>query len=35
MGVNAIVGTRFSTTMLMGGAAELVAYGTAVLIENE
>ena len=33
MGGNAIVATRFSTSMMMGGAAELLAYGTAVVIE--
>ncbi|MEA1872061.1 MAG: YbjQ family protein [Chloroflexota bacterium] len=30
MGANAIVGTRFVTSMVMSGAAEIVAYGTAV-----
>lgn len=33
MGANAIVGTRFMTSMVMSGAAELLAYGTAVIIE--
>ncbi len=33
MGANAIVGTRFVTSMVMSGAAELVAYGTAVKVE--
>ena len=33
MGANAIVSARFSTSMLMGGAAELLAYGTAVVVE--
>jgi uncharacterized protein YbjQ (UPF0145 family) len=33
MGVNAIVSTRFVTSMVMSGAAEIVAYGTAVKIE--
>ena len=33
MGANAIVGLRFTTSMLMGGAAELLAYGTAVIME--
>ena len=32
MGANAIVGTRFVTSMVMSGAAELVAYGTAVKV---
>ena len=30
MGANAIVGTRFVTSMVMSGASELLAYGTAV-----
>ena len=33
MGANAIIGTRFVTSMLMSGAAEMVAYGTAVKVE--
>lgn len=33
MGANAIVGFRFSTSMVMTGAAEMLAYGTAVVIE--
>ncbi|MDP6101764.1 MAG: YbjQ family protein [Dehalococcoidia bacterium] len=33
MGANAIVGTRFVTSMVMSGAAELLAYGTAVEVE--
>ena len=32
MGANAIVSTRFVTSMVMSGAAEIVAYGTAVRI---
>jgi uncharacterized protein YbjQ (UPF0145 family) len=32
-GANAIVGTRFITSMVMSGAAELLAYGTAVVVE--
>jgi len=34
LGANAIVGLRVTTSMLMGGAAELLAYGTAVIIEE-
>ncbi|MDH7502628.1 MAG: YbjQ family protein [Verrucomicrobiota bacterium] len=34
MGANAIVGVRFATLVLMGGAAELLAYGTAVVVED-
>lgn len=33
MGANAITGTRFVTSMVMSGAAELLAYGTAVVVE--
>ena len=33
MGANAIICTRFVTSMVMGGAAEMVAYGTAVKVE--
>lgn len=33
MGANAVVGVRLTTSMLMGGAAEIVAYGTAVVVE--
>jgi uncharacterized protein YbjQ (UPF0145 family) len=30
MGANAVICTRFATSMVMSGAAEMVAYGTAV-----
>jgi len=33
MGANAVICTRFITSMVMGGAAEMVAYGTAVRVE--
>jgi len=33
LGANAVVGVRFTTSVLMGGAAELLAYGTAVMVE--
>jgi len=33
MGANAIIGTRFVSVMVMSGAAEMVAYGTAVKVE--
>jgi uncharacterized protein YbjQ (UPF0145 family) len=33
MGANAVVGIRFSTSEIMNGAAEIMAYGTAVIIE--
>jgi uncharacterized protein YbjQ (UPF0145 family) len=32
MGANAIVGARFATSMVMSGAAEMLAYGTAVKV---
>jgi len=33
LGANAIVGIRFTTSSVMQGAAELLVYGTAVVIE--
>jgi len=30
IGADAIIGMRYSTTTVMGGAAEILAYGTAV-----
>ena len=35
MGANAIVCVRFTTSLLMAGSAELLAFGTAVTIEDE
>lgn len=32
MGANAVISTRFVTSMVMSGAAEMVAYGTAVKV---
>jgi len=32
LGANAIVGARFVTSMVLSGAAEIVAYGTAVKV---
>ena len=32
MGANAVVNVRFGTSMVMSGAAEILAYGTAVII---
>ena len=32
LGANAIVNVRFTTSMVMSGAAELMAYGTAVTL---
>ena len=34
MGANAIVNVRFATSSVAGGAAELFAYGTAVVVEQ-
>jgi uncharacterized protein YbjQ (UPF0145 family) len=34
LGANAIVGMRLTTSVIMGGAAELLAYGTAVIVED-
>lgn len=34
MGANAIVGVRFTTASVMQGAAELLVYGTAVVVEE-
>lgn len=34
LGANAVISLRFATSMLMTGAAELLAYGTAVVIED-
>jgi uncharacterized protein YbjQ (UPF0145 family) len=33
LGANAIINVRFSTSSVAQGAAELYAYGTAVLVE--
>ena len=35
LGANAVVGMRFMTCSMMQGAAELLAYGTAVIVEDE
>ena len=35
MGANAIVATRYTTSAIMGGASEILAYGTAVVIETD
>ena len=34
LGANAVLELRFSTSMVMSGAAELLAYGTAVVYED-
>ena len=33
LGANAVINVRFTTSMVMTGAAELMAYGTAVVVE--
>jgi uncharacterized protein YbjQ (UPF0145 family) len=34
LGANAVVCTRFSTSEVTSGAAEILAYGTAVVVED-
>ncbi len=35
LGANAVIMTRFATSELMQGASELLAYGTAVIVEDD
>ncbi|MCU0638928.1 MAG: YbjQ family protein [Candidatus Krumholzibacteria bacterium] len=35
MGANAIVACRFATASMMEGAAELLVYGTGVVVEDD
>ena len=35
LGANAVVSVRFMTSMVMSGAAEILAFGTAVVVEEE
>ena len=35
LGADAIISLQFQTSVIMGGAAEMMAYGTAVLVEEE
>ena len=35
LGANAIIAARFGTSMIMMGAAEMLCYGTAVVVEDE
>lgn len=35
IGANAVIGVRLATSNIMSGAAEVVAYGTAVILEPE
>ena len=34
LGANAIIAARFTTSVMMGGAAELLAVGTGVIVED-
>jgi uncharacterized protein YbjQ (UPF0145 family) len=34
MGANAVIGLRFTTSMIMQSASEILAYGTAVAVED-
>ena len=34
LGANAVIATRFTTSVILGGAAELLAVGTAVIVED-
>ncbi len=33
MGANAVIGLRFASSSIMSGASEILAYGTAVVVE--
>ena len=35
LGANAVIGVRFVTSEIMQSAAELLVYGTAVVVEDE
>jgi len=35
LGANAVLDVRFSTSYIMGMAAEILAYGNAVILEKE
>lgn len=35
LGANAVIAVRFTTSVVMGGAAELLATGTAIMIEED
>jgi uncharacterized protein YbjQ (UPF0145 family) len=35
LGGNAVIATRFTTSVMMAGAAELLAVGTAVIVEDD
>ena len=33
VGANAVIGVKFTTSYIMGAASEILAYGTAVVVE--
>lgn len=35
LGANAVIGVRFTTSQTMSGAAEILAYGTAVRVKGQ
>ena len=35
LGANAVIGVRFSTSYIMQNAAEVLVYGTAVIVEDD
>ncbi len=35
LGANAVISVRFATSMIMSAAAEILVYGTAVVVEDE
>lgn len=34
LGANAVISVQFQTSVIMGGVAEMMAYGTAVIVED-
>ena len=35
LGANAVISVQFETSVIMGGAAEMMAYGTAVVVVED
>jgi len=35
LGANAVIGMRYDATEIMGGVSEVLAYGTAVVVEKD
>ena len=35
MGANAVIGMRYDATVIVGGVSEVLAYGTAVVVERD